>query len=172
SSARFSMGDIVDVFDSVNDVPEIRIIQSLTATSITLTTALGLSHQTANSAYVGREADGFYRPDVSYAYTPYDDAFVEVAAISDGAGPVPYKPKTELDTAANRAAFSAIWFKNGKVSRNLTNYVHVIGCERVLFGTPAIDTWFGLSNEAVNASYVAVQAVEAFYSSHRSSGRY
>jgi hypothetical protein len=163
STARFTVGDTVDIFDSVNDVPEVRQVQSLNPTSITLSSPVTFSHLVANSAYVGREADGFYQSDMSYAYAAFDDGFVEVVATRDGAGPIPYKPETELETPEHRSAFSATWFKNGKTLLDGTNYLHAIGCERFLFN--ASDNFFGLSDKTLNWLFVAVQRIEAFYGS-------
>ena len=165
STARFSAGDVVDVFDAVNDLPEVRQIAvgGVGPASITLTSALSQSHPTSDSAYVGREVDGFYDADLSYVYAAFDDAFVEVVTRPDGAHPVPYKPESELETEAHQSAFSATWFRNGKVARDGTNYLHVIGCETIISGMPPTNAFFGLSFAPNNWILVAVQRIEAFY---------
>jgi hypothetical protein len=171
SSSRFAAGDTVDVFDAVNDTPEIRQVQSVGPTTITLTSPINLSHATSDSAYVGREADGFYQTDLSYVYAAFDDGFVEVVPRPDGAHPIPYKPESELDTEAHQSAFSAIWFKNGKVARDGTNYLHVIGCETILFGSPLSNDYFGLSFAPDNWVFVAVKRIETFYPANQTAIR-
>lgn len=163
STSRFTAGDTVDVFDAVNDIPEVRQVQSVGPTTITLTSPLSKPHLTGDSAYVGREADGFYAADMSFAYATFDDGFVEVVARPHGAHPIPYTPEGELDSLANRSAFSATWFKNGKMARDGTNYLHVIGCETFLFGVPLSNGYFGLSFAPNNWLFVAVKAIEGFY---------
>ena len=164
NTSRFSPGDTVDVFDAVNDIPEVRQIAAggVGPTSITLTSSLSRSHLMSDSAYVGREADGFYSTDLSYAYAAFDDAFVEIVPRPDGAQPVPYTPETALQTGTDRHNFSTIWFKNGKQSENGTNYIHVIGCETFITG--GSNTAAGISNANFNELYIAVKRIETLFS--------
>ncbi len=153
-SSRFVSGDLVYVFDSVNDVPEVATIQSKTTTSLTFNNGIGGPYLMANGAYVGRAADGFYDSDMSTFYSAYDQGFTEFVYRPKGSNLLPNALSTELDSAAERTAFSKRWFKNGAATTNLSNYVQILAVEDVGAGLT------GYTDYDNNFSYTAILTIQ------------
>ncbi len=131
-SSRFVVGDAVLIFDADNQDPESNSVAATTPTTITLTAPIARSYTVVAGAYIGRPADGFFEPDVTALSRTFDQAFVEVLFEADGSNPLPHRSAAQLDGDAGLIPFSALWFRNGRTLRNGTNYIHVIGCDRLL----------------------------------------
>lgn len=158
---RFVVGDTILIFDTDNQIPDVRTVQALTTTTITLNegTTRAFSHD--KLAYAGRFADGFYEADLGKIHQTYDDAFVEVVFRSDGSAYVPWTSQNNLSDQTEYDAFSARWFKNGRELNDLTNYIHVVGIDHYLFmGDPG---FLGVTGSDKNYSFVAHGAITEAY---------
>ncbi len=156
-TSRFQIGmpgDRVYVFDSVNDTPVQANVIAKTETTLTLDQHLDITYFVVNRAYVGREADGFYDADLSVISRTFDQPFVEFRVLDAGSNPVPYAALADLDDTLKRDMFSAIWFKNGQIMNDSTNYVHYIACEQVELAV------YGKANPLKNWVYIAVKEIE------------
>ncbi|HYC58173.1 MAG TPA: IPT/TIG domain-containing protein [Thermoanaerobaculia bacterium] len=153
AAAGFVIGETVSIFDSVNDDPEQKTIASITPGApgtLFLTSALSRSYEVTRSGFVGRPAAGFYEADMSTAYRGFDDGYVELVYRPSRSTVLPFRPLEDLATEAQQIAFSDVWFGNGKVHKDLTNYVHVMGV-----GEVATTNTNGLSVSALNFVFVA-----------------
>ncbi len=163
NTLRFLPGDSVLIFDTVNQVPETNTVQATLDTEIQLTDPLASDHLVTNFAYIGRAADGFFEPDLCTLTKAFDDPFVQLMVLPDGSGVLPYTPKEQLSSQAQLDDFSQRWFKNGQIALDNTNYVHVIGCEKLIDPVSGLDIDLGLTLRSQNWTYVCRGRVEELY---------
>lgn len=153
-------GDLVYIFDSVNDDPAAAHVVAKTATTLTLDQHLDISYTTANGAYVGGDADMRFDVDVGQLLKAYDDGLTDFIYRAIGSHLLPYAPVEDLRTVEGLRDFSAKSFQNGTVATDATNYVHLLVVARSRNPSDPATPVGGVSSPSTNYSYVNVLDLE------------